>query len=84
MPTLNPTRAPRAHTTYRDFVLHGHLPGSGVQAHSAGGLYPFVLYAQESNTGVVHGYIQPGCDGILIGSYDQAAAAALRAKGGAV
>ena len=63
-----------------DFQLRGHLPGSGVQAHSAGGLYPFILYAQQSGEQIIHGYQAPGQHGILVGTYDQAAAAALKAK----
>ena len=73
----------RAHNTpvlANDFQLRGHLPGSGVQAHSAGGLYPFILYAQQSGEQIIHGYQAPGQDGILVGSYDQAAAAALKVK----
>lgn len=54
-------------------MYQGHLPdGSSVQRHSAGGLYPFVVYAQETPAGLKYGVIEPGRDGILIGSYDLA------------
>jgi hypothetical protein len=64
----------------RDFQLRGHLPGSGIQSHSAGGLFPYILYAQQYGEQVLHGYQAPGQDGILVGTYDDAAAAALQAK----
>lgn len=55
-------------------TLQGHLAdGSSVQKHSAGGLYPCVVYAQESPTGLVYGVISPyDQDGTLAGSYDDA------------
>ena len=65
---------------HRDFLLHGHLPGSGVQAHSAGGLFPYVTYVQTVDGALVHGFIAPGQNGILVGSYDAAHDACLRAK----
>ena len=71
------------HTTpqvHSDFQLHGHLPGSGIQEHSAGGLFPFVMYVQAVHGALVHGYMAPGQPGILVGSYDAANTAALAAK----
>lgn len=41
-------------------MYQGHLPdGSSVQQHSAGGLYPFVLYARQVGDRVLWGVIQP-------------------------
>jgi hypothetical protein len=59
-------------------IVVEHLPdGSGVQAHSAGGLYPWVIYAQEKEGGKQFGVISPmDQDGKLHGSYDQAVSAA--------
>jgi len=62
-------------------AYQGHLPdGSSVQAHSAGGLYPFVLYAQGTPGDLTWGYIAPGKEGQLIGNYDDANDKALEAK----
>jgi hypothetical protein len=71
---------PRPQQLHRDFQLHGHLPGSGVQEHSAGGLFPFVTYAQAVDGVLVHGFMAPGQAGQLVGSYDAANAACLCAK----
>lgn len=58
----------------------GHLPdGSSVQAHSAGGLYPFVIYAQGADA-LTWGYIAPGATGKLVGTYDQACTQASLAR----
>jgi len=69
-------------TPQRDSVFYqGHLPdGSGIQVHSAGGLYPFILYAQGDSDNLTWGYIAPGKDGKLIGTYGEAADKALEAK----
>jgi len=58
-------------------VYQGHLPGSGVQVHSAGGLFPWVIVAKGADT-VRYGFIAPDgycspCDM----TYEQAATAAL-------
>lgn len=74
------THRPPVTRVYSDFLLHGHLPGSGVQAHSAGGLFPYVTYVQAVDGRLVHGFMAPGQPGILVGSYDQANAACLQAK----
>jgi hypothetical protein len=59
-------------------IVVEHLPdGSGVQAHSAGGLYPWVIYAQENPEGKQFGVISPlDQTGKLHGTYDQAVSAA--------
>ena len=36
-----------------------HADGSSVQKHSAGGLYPCVIYAQETPSGLRWGVISP-------------------------
>lgn len=57
-------------------MYQGHLPdGSSVQRHSAGGLYPFVIYARQRAERLVYGYIDPR-DGShnLVGSHDEAVA----------
>lgn len=56
----------------------GHLAdGSSVQKHSAGGLYPFVLYAQETARGLAWGFISPsGFDSTAKLTYDQVVTAA--------
>ena len=58
-------------------VYQGHLPGSGVQVHLAGGLFPWVIVAKGADT-VRYGFIAPDgycspCDM----TYEQAATAAL-------
>lgn len=59
-------------------MYQGHLAdGSSVQKHSAGGLYPFVLYAQETAGGLRWGFISPaGRDSAAKFTYDQVVAAA--------
>lgn len=58
----------------------GHLSdGSSVQKHSAGPLYPCVIYQQETPDGLKSGIITPGCQtGQLIGTYTEAVEAAQR------
>lgn len=60
----------------------GHLAdGSSVQKHSAGGLYPFVLYAQETARGLAWGFIGPsGLDSGPTFSYDTAVLVAEKVK----
>jgi hypothetical protein len=63
----------------------GHLPdGSSVQAHSAGGLYPYVLIAQETRLGLMHGYIDPltGRTILLSLDYEHSAKAVQHVKEG--
>lgn len=58
----------------------GHLnDGSSIQAHSAGGLYPYVIYAQGADA-LTYGVIVPGQSGVLIGTYDEAVATASALK----
>lgn len=61
-------------------MYQGHLnDGSSIQKHSAGGIYPCVLFAQETPTGLQYGIITPkNQKGELHGSYDAAVAAALK------
>jgi len=56
----------------------GHMAdGSSVQKHSAGGLYPFVLYVQETPRGLAWGFISPsGFDSTAKFTYDQVVMAA--------
>ena len=61
-------------------MYQGHLnDGSSIQKHSAGGIYPCVLFAQETPTGLQYGIITPKDQkGTLYGSYDAAVNAALQ------
>lgn len=63
----------------------GHLEdGSSVQKHSAGGLYPYVIFAQETTTGIAYGVIGPKKpNGVLVGAYHRAVEYAVNLKGGA-
>lgn len=62
-------------------MYQGHLPdGSSVQRHSAGGLYPFVLFARETERGVRWGVITPGGQIDPHWSYEGAAQIAQRLK----
>lgn len=60
-------------------MYQGHLnDGSSVQKHSAGGLYPCVIYAQETPTGLQYGIITPSDQkGTLYGTHESAVNAAL-------
>ena len=60
-------------------IYQGHLAdGSSVQKHSAGGLYPCVIYAQETPTGLQYGVITPiDQKGALHGTHENAVNAAL-------
>lgn len=52
----------------------GHLnDGSSVQKHSAGGIYPCIVYSQETPSGRKWGLITPeNQDGTLYNSYEHA------------
>ena len=53
-------------------MYEGHLAdGSGIQKHSAGGLYPYIVYAQGADV-LTYGVIVPGQSGYLVGTYDAA------------
>jgi hypothetical protein len=59
-------------------MYDGHLPdGSSVQKHSAGGLYPYVLMARETPTGLMWGFMTPKGAEILVGTQDKAHEAAV-------
>lgn len=75
-----------APTPTPDGSYQGHLgDGSSVQKHSAGPLYPYVIFAEETLAGIVYGVIGPKKPGgILVGSYDYAVQYAINLKGGAV
>ena len=63
-------------------IYQGHHPdGGGVQLHSAGGLYPYVVYAQGADV-LTYGVIVPGQTGYLVGSCDEAAEHAIALKQG--
>jgi len=63
-------------------VYQGHASdGSSVQKHSCGGLYPHVIFAQETIEGLRYGVVGPGKpNGILVGSYEQAVSFAVALK----
>lgn len=60
-------------------MYQGHLnDGSSIQKHSAGGLYPCVIYAQETPKGLQYGTITPNDQkGTLHGTHENAVTAAL-------
>lgn len=63
-------------------MYEGHLAdGSGIQKHSAGGLYPYVVYAQGADV-LTYGVIVPGQSGYIVGTYDEAVAHASDLKDG--
>lgn len=66
-------------------AYQGHLEdGSSVQKHSAGGIYPYVIFAQETLTGIAYGVIGPKKpNGVLVGAYHRAVEYAVNLKGGA-
>ena len=63
-------------------AYQGHASdGSSVQKHSCGGLYPYVIFAQETIEGLRYGVVGPGKpNGILVGSYEQAVSFAVALK----
>jgi len=79
-----PTRVDEARAALAD-SYQGHLEdGSSVQKHSAGGLYPYVIFAQETATGIAYGVIGPKKpNGVLVGAYHRAVEYAVNLKGGA-
>lgn len=60
----------------------GHLSdGSSIQKHSASGLYPCVIYAQETPTGLQYGLITPNDQkGSLYNNYQECIDAAIWLK----
>lgn len=79
-----PTRVDEARKALGD-SYQGHLEdGSSVQKHSAGGIYPYVIFAQETLTGIAYGVIGPKKpNGVLVGAYHLAVEYAVNLKGGA-
>jgi hypothetical protein len=62
-------------------MYEGHLnDGSSVQAHSAGPLYPYVLFAKQVGDRLLWGVITPRGDEPIFGSYDNTADIALKMK----
>jgi len=63
-------------------VYQGHLPdGSSIQRHSAGGLYPYVIFAKQQGDALRWGYMSPdGVDHLVSDSYDGACESALAHK----
>lgn len=58
-----------------------HSDGSSIQKHSAGGIYPCIVYAQETRAGLQYGLITPlDQAGTLYGTYGNAVSAAHRVK----
>lgn len=55
-------------------AYQGHLPdGSSVQKHSAGDVYPHIVYGKQQGSKVVYGVISPNNqDGTLVGTYEEA------------
>lgn len=70
--------------THRTDTYQGHLSdGSGIQRHSAGGLYPYVIYAQHKGGSMRWGYIAPDGESHLVAdTYSQACDCALAHKEG--
>lgn len=62
----------------------GHHPdGSGVQRHSAGDLYPYVVFAKETPGGLRWGYIAPNGRQYLLGGCQATFAVVARVKAAA-
>ena len=60
-------------------TYQGHMPdGSSIQRHSAGGLYPYVIYARQSGESLRWGYIAPdGSEHLVADTYSGACDAAI-------
>lgn len=78
--TLGQLYARRPSRAVKESAYKGHVgDGSSVQKHSAGPLYPCVLFAQETPQGVKWGVIAPQCqEGKLIGTEHDALVVAKR------
>ena len=60
----------------------GHLAdGSSVQKHSAGGIYPYVLFAQQAGEKLLYGLLSPSGHTELFETYDGALAWGVQLKG---
>lgn len=64
-------------------MYQGHMQdGSSVQKHSAGPLYPYVIYAKQFGDALRYGVIKPNGDEVLLTTYDSATDFAIRCKNG--
>ena len=62
-------------------TYQGHLnDGSSVQKHSAGGLYPYIIYAQQCGDALKYGVLTPSGISVLVGNCTQANALATHFK----
>lgn len=52
-----------------------HADGSGIQNHSCGGLYPYIIYAKQVGPSLSWGVLRPDGSKSLHGTYDAAVAA---------
>jgi hypothetical protein len=63
-------------------MYQGHMPdGSSIQRHSAGGIYPYVVFVKSTNGVSQYGVLEPAGEESLFNSYTGAVqfAAALKA-----
>lgn len=64
-------------------MYQGHLAdGSGIQKHSAGGLYPYIIYAKQCGDKLRYGVLAPNGDETLLSTYSFACDFALTLKNG--
>ncbi len=54
-------------------MYQGHLSdGSSVQKHSAGGLYPYIIYAKQHEGALLYGVLEPTGEETLFIRHDWA------------
>lgn len=64
-------------------MYQGHMnDGSSVQKHSAGGLYPYIIYAKQCGNKLRYGVMKPNGDEVLLSTYEGAHEFALTLKNG--
>ena len=64
-------------------MYQGHLSdGSSIQKHSAGGIYPYVIFAKQCGDSLRYGVIAPSGDEVLLSTYAFAVDFALTLKRG--
>ena len=64
-------------------MYQGHCTdGSSVQKHSAGGLYPYIIFAKQCGDVLRYGVIKPTGDDVLLTTHESAVDFALRCKHG--
>jgi hypothetical protein len=64
-------------------MYQGHCTdGSSVQKHSAGGLYPYIIFAKQCGDKLRYGVIAPNGDEVLLSTHDFAVQFALTLKNG--